>query len=394
MRIKLIFTLLIGGFIASCGYNSNQKKVAKPLPDDISVLGALPIKVPVPANNPITREKVELGKLLFFDPILSGNKDVACATCHHPEYGFAESLEVSIGVNGNGLGLSRVFNQPNDIPFVKRNSQTIINSAFNGLTNEKTPDASLAPMFWDLRVKSLENQSLEPIKAFEEMRGHAYETDFALDKVISRLKQIEEYQRLFKQAFGGKNAITKENLGKAIASYERTIIGNNARFDRYMRGEYSALSRNELDGMNLFLKDGCTKCHHGPMFSDFKTHVMGVPEQEKLKFPDDGFEKKYAFRTPSLRNLRFTYPYMHNGKLKTLENVLEFYEDLSGGKIANPNVKPEQIDPLVEKLNVDFKDISLIVEFLNSLNDDNYDKSIPSRVPSNLMVGGNIHLHQ
>ena len=391
MSDKLIHILIIGCLFFSCSQATNQKKTVKPVPDDISVLGALPLKVPVPANNPMTREKIELGKLLFFDPILSGNKDVACATCHHPEYGFAESLEISIGVNGKGLGLSRVFNQPNDIPFVKRNSQTVINSAFNGLTNEETPDASLAPMFWDLRVKSLENQSLEPIKALEEMRGHAYEKDVALDKVLSRLRQIGEYRRLFTEAFGGENAITIENLGKSIASYERTIIANNSRFDKYMRGDYSALSRNELDGMNLFLKDGCSKCHHGPMFSDFKTHVMGVPEQEKLKSPDDGFENKYAFRTPSLRNLRFTYPYMHNGKLKTLENVLEFYEDLSGGKIANPSVKPARIDPLVDNLKVDFKDIPFIIEFLTSLNDDRFDKSIPARVPSRLKVGGNIY---
>ncbi len=391
MLYKLIHILIIGGLLISCNQAANQKKSVKPVPDDISVLGALPLKVPVPANNPMTREKIELGKLLFFDPILSGNKDVACATCHHPEYGFAESLEISIGVNGKGLGLSRVFNQPNDIPFVKRNSQTVINSAFNGLTNDETPDASLAPMFWDLRVKSLENQSLEPIKALEEMRGHTYEKDVALDFVLIRLRRIEEYRRLFKLAFGDENAITRENLGKAIASYERTIIGNNSRFDKYMRGDYTALSHNELDGMNLFLKDGCSKCHHGPMFSDFKTHVMGVPEQEKLKFSDDGFEKRYAFRTPSLRNLRFTYPYMHNGTLKTLESVLEFYEDLSGGKIANPHVKPGQIDPLVDKLKVDFKDIPFIIEFLTSLNDDRFDKSIPARVPSKLKVGGNIY---
>jgi len=391
MLNKLISILIIGGFIVSCTQVSNQKKSVKPAPDNISVLGALPLKIPVPADNPLTKEKAELGKLLFFDPILSGNKDVACATCHHPEYGFAESLEISIGVNGNGLGLSRVFNQPNDIPFVKRNSQTVINSAFNGLSNSQPLDPSLAPMFWDLRVKSLENQSLEPIKAFEEMRGHAYDSDAALDKVLNRLKQIEEYRRLFKQSFGGENSISKENLGKAIATYERTIIANNSRFDKYIRGDYSALSRNELDGMNFFLKDGCTKCHNGPMFSDFKTHVMGVPDQEKLKVADDGFEKKYAFRTPSLRNLRFTYPYMHNGKLKTLENVLEFYEDLAGGKIANPNVKPSQIDPLVDNLKVDFKDISFIIEFLSALNDDQFDKSVPLQVPSKLKVGGNIY---
>lgn len=389
-QIIIILVLLIVCCIWSCSQSSTEKKRSKPKPDDLSVLAALPLEVPVPADNPITKEKTALGKLLFFDPVLSGNKDVACATCHHPEFGFAESLEISIGVNAKGLGSKRNFNFPNDIPFVKRNSQSIINTAFNGIKNNTETDPSSAPMFWDLRVKGLENQSLEPIKAFEEMRGHVYEENVALDKVVERLRQIKEYQQLFETAFGTKDAITKENLGKAIATYERTLIANNSKFDKYMRGDETALSRNEIDGMYIFLKSGCSKCHNGPMFSDFKTHVMGVADNEKIGFSDDGFEKKYAFRTPSLRNLRFTFPYMHSGKVKTLENVLEFYEDLSGRKIINPKVKPGQIDTLVDKLKVDFKDIPLILEFLSTLNDDKFDKSIPAKVPSKLKVGGNI----
>lgn len=390
MIYKLFFILLIAVLMGSCSQNPKPKKSMKPVPNDISVLAALPLKVPVPVDNPISKEKILLGRLLFFDPILSGSKDVACATCHHPEFGYAENLEISIGVNGVGLGSIRTFKHPNSIPFVKRNSQTIVNTAFNGLTNEGATVSSLAPMFWDMRVKSLENQSLEPIKAFEEMRGYSYEENVALDKIVNRLRQIAEYQQLFKEAFGGINAITKENLGKAIATYERTLIGNNSRFDQYMRGNPSVLSQNEIAGLNLFLKDGCSNCHQGPMFSDYKTHVMGVPEQEKLTFSDDGFEKSYAFRTPSLRNLRLTSPYMHNGKLKTLENVMEFYEDLSGGKISNPRVISAQIDPLVAQLKVDFKDISPIIAFLSTLNDEKYDKSIPAKVPSKLMVGGRI----
>lgn len=376
-------------FIWSCS-KSTDKKSSKPPPDDISVLAALPLEITAPTNNLITNEKVMLGKLLFFDPILSGNKDVACASCHHPNFAFAESLEISIGVNGKGLGENREFLVPNDIPFVKRNSQTIINTAFNGLTNEKEIEPDAAPMFWDLRVKSLENQSLEPIKTFEEMRGHQYTQDEVLDKILDRIKKNNEYQRLFKAAFGAENAITQENLAKAIATYERTIVSNNSRFDQYMRGDNTALSQNEIDGMTLFLKSGCSKCHNGPMFSDFKTHTLGIEDNEKVGFSDDGFQKKYAFRTPTLRNLRFTAPYMHNGKLKTLQNVLEFYEDLSGGQIKNPKVKPQQLDPLIKHLKVNFKDISAIIEFLSTLNDNKFDKSIPTKVPSGLKVGGNI----
>ncbi|MES2797724.1 MAG: cytochrome-c peroxidase [Bacteroidota bacterium] len=386
--LKWVLTYCV--FIFGCSKSNSETKQLKIQPDDISILGALPKEVPAPFDNAITEEKITLGRFLFFDPILSGSKDVSCATCHHPEFGFAESLELSIGVNGKGLGSKRAFLSPNEIPFVKRNSQSIVNTAFNGIKINEPTDALEAPMFWDLRAKSLENQAFEPIMAFEEMRGHAYKKEAAINEVVKRLKKIKEYQLLFEKAFGKKDAINKENLGKAIATYERTIVANNSRFDQYMNGDKTALSQNEIDGMLLFLKSGCAKCHNGPMFSDFKTHVIGVADNENLKFSDDGFEKKYAFRTPSLRNLRFTFPYMHSGKLKTLQNVLEFYEDLSGGKIANPLVKPAQIDPLVENLNVEFKDISSIVEFINTLNDYKIDKTIPSRVPSGLNVGGNI----
>ena len=389
-RQIISFVLAFILFVWSCSQpTTTETKTSKPQPDALNVLAALPFEVPVPKDNPITNEKAALGKLLFFDPILSGKKDVACATCHHPDFGFAESLEISIGANGKGLGSKRDFVSPNDIPFVKRNSQTIINTAFNGLTKDGGIEASEAPMFWDLRAKSLENQSLEPIKAFEEMRGHAFKEAEILDKIIDRIKQIEEYQRLFKRAFGGKNAINKQNLGKAIATYERTIVSNNSRFDQYMRGDETALSQNEIDGMMAFLKSGCSKCHNGPMFSDFKTHTLGVADNEKLSSSDDGFEKKYAFRTASLRNLRFTSPYMHSGKLKTLQNVLEFYEDLSGGQIKNPKVKPHQLDQLIDELKLDFRDISPIIEFLGTLNDEKYDRSIPEKIPSGLKVGGN-----
>ena len=403
MKKQLIVILFLSVlcFIGSCSQNAAEQKRSNPksIPDDISVLAALPLEIPYPLDNPFTAKKAALGKLLFYDPILSGNKEVSCATCHHPEFGYGESLDISIGVNGNGLGTKRVFRFPNDIPFVKRNSQTIVNTAFNGISNNGQADAINAPMFWDLRVKSLELQSLEPIKAFEEMRGHSYEEKDALEKVLFRLSKINEYQLLFSDAFGTNNAITKENLAKAIACFERTLIANNSRFDQYMRGNQSILSRNilsqnEVEGMNLFLKSGCSKCHNGPMLSDYKTHTMGVVDNEKLGYTDEGFEKKYAFRTPTLRNLRSTYPYMHNGKIGTLKEVLEFYEDLTGGKINNPFIKPEQIDPLVHKLKVEFKDISLILEFLGTLNDETYDKTIPSKVPSKLKVGGNIENNQ
>ena len=131
----------------------------------------LPAESPAPPDNPSTPERVALGRLLFWDPILSGQKDVACATCHHPAFGYSDGLDLSIGANGAGLGPLETF-LPDHAPRpVKRNSQTVLNAAFNGLTADGDSNPAVAPMFWDLRVRSLEAQALEPLKALDEMRG-------------------------------------------------------------------------------------------------------------------------------------------------------------------------------------------------------------------------------
>jgi cytochrome c peroxidase len=369
---------------------NSEKQDSAPPPRDLERVGALPASFTAPADNPSTPEAVELGRALFYDPILSGKKDVACVTCHHPDYGYAESQELSIGVNGVGLGELREFDSPNDIPFARRNAHTVLNTAFNGIDPDNSYHPEKAPMFWDLRTKSLELQALEPIKNFEEMRGHAYPAELAVDSVVNRLRRIPEYQRLFSQVFGGPDAVTPLNLGKALAAFERTLVANNSRFDQYMRGDNSALSISEKEGFDTFLKAGCARCHNGPMFSDFKLHVLGVADNQKLEQPDTGAGNTHAFRTPTLRNLRYTDPYMHNGTLKTLQNVLEFYEDLGGKKSHNPAIRSSQIDSLALATKVAFKDIQRIVEFLNTLNDDNFDRKVPQRVPSGLKVGGNI----
>ena len=358
----------------------------------IATVTALPKQIKFPADNPSTPEKIKLGKLLFFDPILSGNKDVACASCHHPSNGYAEFLDISIGPNARGFGSKRKFLQPNDIPFVKRNAQTIINTAYNGIDPRGNYNPEQASMFWDDRVKSLEKQALEPIKAFEEMRGHGFIEEDILPEIIKRLKGIPEYEQLFLEAFRSEDAVSAENLGKAIATFERSITTNSSRFDRYMRGETNAILISEKEGLQLFKKVGCVNCHNGPMFSDYKMHVIGVPENPKLKEIDKGFQDTFAFRTPSLRNLRFTAPYMHNGSLNTLERVLEFYEDIANNKTRNPNIPSTRFDPLIRELELSVKEMSLIISFLNTLNDDNFDKEVPEEVPSGLAVGGNILL--
>ncbi len=358
--------------------------------ENLSRHTALPEKIKFPSNNPSTSEKIHLGRLLFFDPILSGNKDVACATCHHPSNGYAEFRDLSIGVNGKGFGSKRVFRQPNEIPFVKRNAHTILNTAFNGINTNNQYDPSDAPMFWDVRINSLEDQALEPIKAFEEMRGAQFTEAEILAVVIERLKEIPTYQTLFADAFGGNDPINTTHVGQAIAAFERTLVTNNSRFDQYMRGDESAISLSEKEGYALFKEVGCANCHNGPMFSDYKVHVIGVPENDKLPEADSGFEAGFGFRTPTLRNLRFTAPYMHNGSLPNLKRVLEFYQDISMGKERNEAIPPAHFDPLIKDLKLSVKDMAPIISFFNTLKDSNFDQTEPDSVPSGLAVGGDI----
>jgi cytochrome c peroxidase len=352
--------------------------------DDL--ISALPRSVKTPADNPISADKVALGRLLFWDPILSGNRDVACASCHHPALGYSDNRDLSIGVNGIGLGGERQFASPNSVPFVKRNSQTLLNVAFNGVDEIGQYDPATAPMFWDMRVTSLEAQALEPIKAFEEMRGNAYTEDKAIAAVVARLNAIPEYRMLFGKAFGD-NAVSAVNLGKALATFERTLLANNSPFDRYMRGDRSAMTGAQIEGMERFESTGCTNCHKGPMFSDYKPHVLGVPDNPKLADSDRGIkDAPYAFRTASLRNLEFTAPYMHNGAFQTLQEVVRFYRRPP----RNPNVGRRDVDPLVRQLRRPARAATEIIEFLSALNDDSFDKSVPSRVPSGLSPGGRI----
>ncbi len=362
-------------------------------------LAALPLEIPAPADNPTTPARVALGRLLFWDPILSGQKDVACATCHHPAFGYADGLDLSVGAGGVGLGTARAFAASHPARLVKRNSQTVLNVVFNGLTAGVDPTPAAAPMFWDIRVRSLEAQALEPIKALEEMRGGGYPEDRAVPAAVSRLNAISEYRRLFARAFGGEKPVNEHNLGRALAAFQRTLVTANAPFDRYMRGDTAALGSEQVRGMERFQSIGCINCHAGPMFSDFTAHVLGVPDNPKLQESDSGVNKTYAFRTASLRNLSVTGPYMHNGVFATLPAVIDFYERISrgggrrGGRGARGLVLPvsrDQIDPLARRLNMRGRGQRELMAFLRALDDPDFDRTVPERVPSGLPVGGRI----
>jgi cytochrome c peroxidase len=363
-------------------------------------LAALPAQAPAPADNPATPERIHLGRLLFWDPILSGQKDVACATCHHPAFGYSDGLDLSIGANGSGLGRERVFVAGHAPRLVKRNSQTVLNVAFNGLTADREAAPTSAPMFWDLRARSLEAQALEPLKALEEMRGSAYPENRAVAAAVTRVAAIPEYRALFAGAFGRGKAVNERNLGLALAAFQRTLVTVNAPFDRYMRGETSAMTADQLRGMERFQSIGCINCHNGPMFSDFSTHVLAVPDNPKLAESDSGVNKTYAFRTPSLRNLSVTAPYMHNGVFSSLPEVIQFYQRISrgggrrggggGNRGINAQVSADQIDPLARGLNMRGRGQQDILSFLQALDDPTFDRTVPERVPSGLQVGGRL----
>ena len=364
-------------------------------------LAALPERPAAPADNPSTPERVALGRLLFWDPILSGQKDVACATCHHPSLGYSDGLDLSIGANGVGLGRERAFLPERPARMVKRNSQTVLNVAFNGLTSGGDTSATAAPMFWDLRVRTLEAQALEPIKALDEMRGGTYPEDRALSTVVARLNGNREYRRMFARAFGGRQPVTDGNLGRALAAFQRTLVTTNTPFDRYMRGDTTAMTPDQVRGMDRFQQIGCVNCHSGPMFSDFAAHVLAVPDSGKLPESDSGVNKTYAFRTPSLRNLGSTAPYMHNGAFATLPDVVDFYRRINRGggrrggggggpRGINPQVTREQIDPLARQLNMRGRGEQDLVAFLRALDDPDFDRTVPEHVPSGLAVGGRL----
>ena len=360
-------------------------------PIDDFPLTALPEAVAAPPDNPQTPEKVELGRLLFWDPILSGNRQVACATCHHPQFGYAENLDLSIGVDGAGLGDARRFVAADPIPFVKRNSQTILNTAFNGIGLQGGYDPATAPMFWDVRARGLEAQALLPILTFEEMRGHAYAEEDAVATVVARLAAIPEYRSLFAGAFEAEAPVSAENLGKALAAFQRSLIANNSPYDRYMRGEADAMTPLQVRGMRQFQREGCINCHNGPMFSDYQLHVLGIRDNRKLQASDaGGVDEPYAFRTPSLRNLAYTAPYMHNGLFPTLEDVVEFYDDVGDRDERNANLQRSQIDPLTRTLDDPDDHERELIAFLDALNDEDFDRTIPERVPSGLNPGGEI----
>jgi cytochrome c peroxidase len=285
--------------------------------------------VPVPADNPQTPAKVQLGAQLYFDPRLSADNKISCATCHDPSMAWANHNATDTGIKG------QVGN---------RNSGTILDAAY------------MKYQFWDGRALSLEEQALGPIH-------NPIEMGETLDNVVRKLNAIPGYRSQFQAVFG--TDVTEDGIAKAIAAFERTVVTGPSPYDRYLAGDTTALSPAARRGLDVFMDKGrCVLCHAGPMLSDQSFHNLGVGMDRPN--PDVGREAvtknrrdRGRFKTPPLRNVALTWPYLHDGSARSLEDVLDLY-DRGGG----PNAT---LDPMMRPLGLTDQDKADLKAFMEAL---------------------------
>jgi cytochrome c peroxidase len=290
----------------------------------------LDLYMPVPESNPLSPEKVWLGRRLFFDRRLSRDQSLACADCHDPAKGFTDGKAVSEGA----------FHRRGT-----RNVPTLVNRGYG------------AAFFWDGRISTLEEQVLQPIL-------NPVEMDMTIEEVVTALQHDRHYRAQFRQAFGGE--VNQENLARALASYVRGILSGGSPYDHYLNGDQDALSAEAREGLRIFRgKGNCIACHVGPNLTDERFHNTGVAWRDG-KLTDPGRfgvtgkdEDRGAFKPPTLREVARTAPYMHDGSLVTLKDVIEYYD--RGGN-RNP-----YLDAELRPLDLTPEEKKAIVMFLRSL---------------------------
>ncbi|GAB5492997.1 MAG: hypothetical protein Phog2KO_32120 [Phototrophicaceae bacterium] len=298
--------------------------------------------------------RAELGRLLFYDPILSADNDVSCATCHHPDLGFGDGQQLASGAHAD----------------LRRNAPTLWNVAY------------ATSLFWDGRAENLEEQMLVPLTSEDEMGAIP-------DELVAELLAIPEYVEEFEIYEDG---ITVDNVVTSIATFERTLISNNSPFDRFATGDFNALTASQRRGFDLFRSAElrCFECHAWPTFTHDTFHVLGVPDIDPDN-PDLGRaeienapDSERAFRTPTLRNVALSAPYMHNGVFETLEEVIDFYADGGGVEFG---FTTELIDEKIRGFDLTEQEVIDLVAFMHALTDEPSELlAIPETVPSGLEV--------
>lgn len=395
--LRVALALAVGSGVVGC--SDESLGAPGPASELIERYGLEPLPSMVhPLDNQPSDDVIALGRLLFFDPIQSAERDVACATCHLPELGFGDGRDLPIGPSGEGLGPERRITDPAMVE-EGRHSMSIINVGFNQFGAQST-DAGF--MFWDGRRRQLENLVLLPQREFSEMRGEVYSIEVTIDTVLTRLRSVPEYETLFQQAFPDKaalvatgslpTAVDSVGLARALAQFIRSVTSTDSPYDRFLAGDEDALDAAQKRGLEVFQGKGdCARCHSGPLLSDFNFHVVGAvqrgpgfqgtPHDDLGRWVATRLDKdRYAFRTPALRSVALTAPYMHSGGYDSLREVVEFF-NRGGGDHALVN--PNRLD--IAPLGLSEQQVDDLVAFLESLTDDP-GVATPERVPSGLDV--------
>ena len=313
-----------------------------------------------------TPAQIDLGRYLFFDPLLSGNSDIACSSCHDPALGFSDGLAQSIGATGEPI---------------KRSAPSLWNVAF------------LEKLLWDGSKRSLEEQMLGPLYADDEMAGSP-------ESLVQKLSENDHYPALFAEAYDGNEGkghregeITLDRIYTALVAFESSLISLNSRYDLYAHGVHSALTEPEIEGLNVFRSfvARCAECHTPPLFTNQQIAVLGVPE--KMGRPlDPGAaatsgdpSQRAGFRVPSLRNVVLTKPYMHAGNFDTLRETVAFY---TGGRgHAVPEGEDLKLHWHIWDPQLTDQELDRVVDFLGALTDQSFMPEIPVTLPSGLAPG-------
>lgn len=320
-------------------------------------LGGTQTNLP-PHRDGFTPAQIDLGRFLFFDPALSKDGSISCASCHQPDKGFSDDLDRSIGITGDK---------------VARSAPSLWNVAF------------VDKFFWDARSTSLEEQALGPLYDPLEM-GNTPE------QLLSTLRSNANYVDMFAQAFPDEKNIELAQIYTSLTAFQTSLISLNSRYDRYAHGYHQALTQEEIAGLNVFRSfvARCAECHQPPLFTNNEVAVIGSPEPEGRQL-DIGAEKTYnapklrgGFKVPTLRNITKSAPYMHSGRYNNLREAVKFYNDGRGNSI--PKGETMLIHWHISEPNLTDDELDLIVTFLGTLTDESLTPRIPSQVPSGLPV--------
>ena len=317
------------------------------------------------ARDGFSPQQIDLGRYLFFDPLLSTDNSISCASCHHPDLGFTDGRARSQGVAGSE---------------VRRAAPSLWNVAF------------LSSFFWDARAASLEEQMQGPLYDEKEMGSNPAQllTDIGTNK---------NYLRLFRDAFpGSEGPPTLDMVYTAIAAFQTSLISLNSRYDRYAHGYHDALTENEKEGMNVFRSfvARCAECHTPPLFTNQQVAVIGVPEPAGQPF-DEGAESvtgnaglRGGFKVPSLRNVAKTAPYMHSGTFATLREAAEFYTLGRGHALPEEEKQRMIVHWHIWEPNLTDAELDRLVDFLATLTDESFKPRVPEAVPSGLLPIGTL----